>query len=90
MKAYWGNEGIAPRILGIGTRWRWVVSFTTRLLYPQGKSLWYPLNRLGGPQGRSGRGGEEKNSDPLPGIEPPIIQPVAQCYTTELSWLVIT
>jgi hypothetical protein len=25
--------------------------------------------RLGGPQSRSGRGGEEKNSQPLPGIE---------------------
>jgi hypothetical protein len=33
--------------------------------------------RLGGPQNRSGRGGEEKNSQPLPGLEPPIIQPVA-------------
>jgi hypothetical protein len=32
---------------------------------PQGKSLWYPLDRrLGGPQSRSGRGGEEKNSQP--------------------------
>jgi hypothetical protein len=26
--------------------------------------------RLGGPQSRSGRGGEEKNSQPPPGIEP--------------------
>jgi hypothetical protein len=32
-----------------------------------------------------GRGGEEKNSEPLPGIETPIIQPIAQRYTTELS-----
>jgi hypothetical protein len=39
---------------------------------PQGKSPWYPLDRrLGGPQSRSGRGGEEKNSQPPPGIEPP-------------------
>jgi hypothetical protein len=54
----------------LGTRWRWVVSFTPRPLYPQGKSPWYPLDRgLGGPQSRSGRGGEEKNSQPLPGIE---------------------
>jgi hypothetical protein len=30
---------------------------------------------LGGPQSRSGRGGEEKNSQPLPGLEHPIIQP---------------
>jgi hypothetical protein len=31
----------------------------------------YPLDRrLGGPQSRSGRGGEEKTSQPQPGIEP--------------------
>jgi hypothetical protein len=53
---------------------------------PQGKGPWYPLDRrLGGSQSRSGHGGEEKNSQSLPGIEPPIIQPVAQRYTTELS-----
>jgi hypothetical protein len=40
---------------------------------------------MGGPQSLSGRGGEEKNSQPLSGLEPPIIQPVAQRYTTELS-----
>jgi hypothetical protein len=40
--------------------------------------------RLGGPQGRSGCGGEEKNSQPLPGPEPPIIQPVAQRCNTEV------
>jgi hypothetical protein len=49
----------------------WVVSFTPRPLYPQGKSPWYPLDRrLGGTQSRSGRGGEEKNSQLPPGIEP--------------------
>jgi hypothetical protein len=38
---------------------------------PQGKSPWYPLDRrLGGSQNRSGRGGEEKNSQLPPGIEP--------------------
>jgi len=47
---YWGSGGIAPCILDLGSRWRWVVSFTLRLLYPQGKSPWYPLvRRLGGP-----------------------------------------
>jgi hypothetical protein len=90
MKAYWGSGGITPRILDLGTRWRWVVSFTPQLIYPQGKSPWYPLDRrLGGPQNRSGRAGEEKNSQPLPGLEPQIIQPVAQRYTTELSRLLI-
>jgi hypothetical protein len=43
--------------------------------------------RLGGPQSWSERGGEEKNSQPLSELEPPIIQPVAQSYTSELSWL---
>jgi hypothetical protein len=63
MKAYWGSGGIAPRILYLGTRWRWAVSFTPRPLYPQGKSPWCPLDRrLGGPQSRSGCGSEEKNS----------------------------
>jgi hypothetical protein len=82
------SGGSAPRILDFGIIWRWVVSFTPRLLYPQGKSPWYPLDRrLGGPQNRSESGGEEKNSQPLPGIEHPIIQPVAQRYTTELSRL---
>jgi hypothetical protein len=38
---------------------------------PQGKGPWYPLDRgLDGPQSRSGRGGEEKNSQPALGIEP--------------------
>jgi hypothetical protein len=88
VKAYWGSGGTDPLILDLGTRWRWMVSFTPRPLYLQRKSPWYPLERrLGGPQSRSGRGGEEKNSQPLPGFEPPIIQPVVQRYTTELSRL---
>jgi hypothetical protein len=43
--------------------------------------------RLGGLQSRPGRGDEKKNSQPLPGCETPMIQVVAQCYTTELSRL---
>jgi hypothetical protein len=72
IKAYCGSGGIAPRILDLGTRWRWVVSFTPRPPYPQGKSLWYLLaRRLAGSQRWSGRGGEEKNSQPMPGLETP-------------------
>jgi hypothetical protein len=60
----------------------------TRPLYPQAKSPCYPLHRrLGGPQSRSGRGGEEKNSQPQQELEPPIIQSVAEHYNTELSRL---
>jgi hypothetical protein len=70
MKAYWGG-GIAPRILDLGTRLRWVVSFTPRSLYIQGKSPWYPLDRrLGGPRRWSGRGDGKRNSQPPPGIKP--------------------
>jgi hypothetical protein len=38
---------------------------------PPGKKPLYPLDkRLGGPQSRSGRGGEKKNSQHPPEIEP--------------------
>jgi hypothetical protein len=52
---------------------------------PPRKEPYYPLDRrLGGLQSRSGRGGEEKNSN-LPHRESnprtPIVQPVAQRYT---------
>jgi len=40
MKAYWWSGGIAPRILDLGSRWRWVVSFTSRPLYPQTNCPW--------------------------------------------------
>jgi len=45
MKAYWWNEGIARRILNLATRWRWVVSFRPRPLYPREEGLRYPLYR---------------------------------------------
>jgi len=35
----------------------------------------------------SGRGGEEKNSQPLPGLEPLIIQPVSEhCGTSKIKY----
>jgi hypothetical protein len=89
MKAYWGSVGIVPCILDLGTRWRWVASFTSGPLYPQWKSPWYTFDRrLGGPQSRSGRDGEEKDSQPLLGFEPPINQPVAQRFTSELTQII--
>jgi hypothetical protein len=55
---------------------------------PHANSPCYPLDRrLGGTQSLSGHGGEEKNSQPLPGLEPRIILPVAQRYTTQLPRL---
>jgi hypothetical protein len=49
----------------------WSASRPAALPPPPGKSPWYPLDRrLGRSQSSSGRGGEEKNSQPLPGVEP--------------------
>jgi hypothetical protein len=54
-------EVLLHAFFDLGTRWSAVVSFTPRLLYPQGESPWYSLcRRLGGLQNLSGRGGEEK------------------------------
>jgi len=39
---------------------------------------------MGGLQIQSGCGGEDKNSQPLSGLEPPIIQSVAEVYTTAI------
>jgi hypothetical protein len=77
MKAYWGVEVQLYAFFDLGNRWRVVVSFTTRPLYPLGKEHSYPFDRrLGGPQSRSRRGDEEKHFQLLTRIEHPIIQPV--------------
>jgi hypothetical protein len=60
-----------------------VVSFTPPPpgLFTTRESHEYPLDRrLGGPQSRSGVGGEQRNSQFLLKFEPFIIQPVAQRY----------
>jgi hypothetical protein len=60
-----GKWRYSSTILGLTSRWRWVVGFMFQLLYPWGKSPWYSLNRmLGEPQSRSGCYGEEKNLVP--------------------------
>jgi hypothetical protein len=60
----WRHRGkwrYSSNILDLGTRLRWVVSFTPRPHYPRGKSLRYPLDRrLGGGGSRSGRCGLDK------------------------------
>jgi hypothetical protein len=44
---------------------------------PSGKQSLVPG---GGTHSWSGHADEQENSQPMPGLEPPIIQPVAQCY----------
>jgi hypothetical protein len=66
----WGSGGIAPRILNLGTRWRWVVIFTPRLLIPR-----YSLDRgVGGPQNRSGHGPSHLHGCKDPWIPSPLDQ----------------
>jgi hypothetical protein len=66
----WGSGCIDPRFLDLGTSWRWLVRFTSRSLYPRGKSPRYPLDRrLGGPQSRSGHDVEKRKFFTLPGLE---------------------
>jgi hypothetical protein len=77
-------------ILELGNRQRGVVTFTSLPLYPQGNRHRYPMDRrLGGPQGRSGRCGEEINLFLLPWIEPWYLlgRPARRLFTipTELS-----
>jgi hypothetical protein len=79
-----------PRFLDLGTSWRWVVSFTPRLLYPQWKSPQYPLHRrLCGPQSRSGWHGEVKSLAPtrIRTLTPWSSSPLPAAILTELSWL---
>jgi len=74
VRTYWESGGIGPRILNLGTVWRWVVTFTSQPLYAR-----CPFGRwLCVPQNRSGRGGKEKSLIPAPaGIWNPLVQPVA-------------
>jgi hypothetical protein len=80
MKTY-GERRYSTTILDLGTRWRWVVSFTPRPLYSRGKSPRYSFNRkLGGPRSQSGRYGERIFFAPA-GNRTPAFQPVARRYT---------
>jgi hypothetical protein len=73
--------------LDFGTRWKWVVSFMPRPLYPRGRSPRYQLDRrLGGLQSRFGPCAREKNLATA-GNKTPTVQPLALPITTELSRL---
>jgi hypothetical protein len=77
-----GSGYIDPHFLDLGTSWRWVLSFTHRRLYPQGKSPRSPLDRrLGGLQSRSGRREENSSHYQNSNSDPSVVQPVASRYT---------
>jgi hypothetical protein len=70
-----GGGGTVPCIVNLGTRWRWVVSFTPRLFYTKVRAhRTLGDKRLGRPQIRSGRCGEERNPMVAPsGIWVPLV-----------------
>jgi hypothetical protein len=61
-----GSGGIAPIILDLDTRWRWLVSFSSQPLYSMGKRPLYPW--IGAWVGPRTVLDEDKNLS-LPGIE---------------------
>jgi hypothetical protein len=66
-----GRRRYNSTILDLGTRWRWVVRFTSRPLYPGERAHRYLLDRsMSGPQSRSGRYGEEKKLTPPGNLTP--------------------
>jgi hypothetical protein len=83
-EAVWGSASIAPHILSLDTRWRWVVSLMFWPPYTWWKSTQYPLDRrVSGPQSQSRWHGEEKTF-PTPARNcTPVHQPVAW----SLYWL---
>jgi hypothetical protein len=59
MKAYWGVEVPLHSIFDLGIKMEVSGQLHASASLPQEKSPWYPLDwRLGGPQSRSGHGGE--------------------------------
>jgi len=81
MKAHWGMGGKAPRVHGLDTRWRWVVSFTPRPLYPQVKSPWYPsYGRLGGPSAGQDAVARRTFPNPYRDSNPRSSSPWNYCY----------
>jgi hypothetical protein len=84
MKTYWVSWGVSPRIFDLSAvdGGEWSASrlgrFTPKERAPA------PLGRmLFETQSQSGCGDEKKNSQPIPGLILPIIQPLAERCTTE-------
>jgi hypothetical protein len=69
-----------------GARWRWMISFTFRPFYCR-----YPLDRLDGPQRRSGHSGvKTRKTLPLSGIEPRSSSPFTNCAIINLQLLLFS
>ena len=84
----WGSGGTAPVIIKLGTTWKLSVQLHAPYRFTHRQP---PNKRLAGPQGRSGRFGQEKETiPPIPRMEPRILCRSACSLTnirTELSVL---
>jgi hypothetical protein len=84
LKTYCGSGGIAPRILDLGTRWRWVVSFTPRPHYlKESAPRTHWIGGWVGPKAVMDAVVKRKIRSPRRESNPrtPIVQPLAQRYT---------
>jgi hypothetical protein len=80
MTSYLASRVIHPLVLNLDTRWKWVVSFTLRPLYPAKERL-YELNRRPcGFQRRSGLLGRQTSLLSLSGFEASTTQPLPNQY----------
>jgi hypothetical protein len=79
-----GSGGIVPRILNLGTGWRWVVSFTLRPLYARKNSRCLWIGCWMGPRASLYAVTKRKASCPIPtGNRTLVVQSAAQ----SLYWL---
>jgi hypothetical protein len=84
-----GEWRYSSTIPDIGTRWRWVGSFTPRPLYLRGNRPRDPLDRrLGETQSLFGRCGPEKDLTPV-GNRTAVVQSTARCYIYSWRFLFI-
>jgi hypothetical protein len=74
VKAYRGTRGVAPLILKLGARWKWVFTIAPLPLYPREKIRPVPIEEEAG---WSGVFGEQRNLLSMPGFELQIAQSVA-------------
>jgi hypothetical protein len=85
--SHMGEWWYSSTILHLGTRRRWVVSFTPRPLYVLGHRPWFTFDRrLGEPHSRSEHYGEEVNLNPARN-RALTVQPVGRHYT---DWAIPT
>jgi hypothetical protein len=86
IKTCWVSGDIAPRILTLSTRWRWMVGSMPRPPYPRRNNPRYLLERrLGGTQSRSWCTGRE-NKNPSPCRESNLGRRVRSLVTNWLHW----